>query len=98
MQREACVELLRAEIEFFNPTHILFVTGTDWFQPFRGIFQEVKERGVNHPSRKDSNTFYAELLAAYNAQSGMRSKVVVACRPEMRDKQAYVAQVSKFLK
>ena len=28
MQREACVELLRAEIEFFNPTHILFVTGT----------------------------------------------------------------------
>ena len=28
MQREICVELLRAEIDFFNPTHILFVTGT----------------------------------------------------------------------
>ena len=28
MQREACAQLLRAEIVFFNPTHILFVTGT----------------------------------------------------------------------
>ena len=98
MQREACVELLRAEIEFFNPTHILLVTGTDWFQPFRGIFQEVKERGVNHPPGKDANTVYAELLAAYTTQAGTRCKVVVACRPEIRKKHAYVAQVSKFLR
>lgn len=98
MQREVCVELLHAEIEFFNPTHILFMTGTDWFQPFRGIFQNVTERGVNHPSGKDTNTVYAELFAAYKAQNGTRSKVVVACRPEMRDKQTYVAQVSKFLR
>lgn len=98
MQREVCVELLHAEIEFFNPTHILFMTGTDWFQPFRGIFQNVTERGVNHPPGKDTNTVYAELFAAYKAQNGTRSKVVVACRPEMRDKQTYVAQVSKFLR
>lgn len=74
------------------------MTGTDWFQPFRGILQEVKERGVNHPSGKDANTVYAELLAAYTTQAGTRCTVVVACRPEMRDKQAYVAQVSKFLR
>lgn len=98
MQREVCVELLHAEIEFFNPTHILFMTGTDWFQPFRGMFQEVAELGVNHPSKKDANTVYAELLAAYKAQNGIRSKVIVACRPEMREKHAYVAQVSKFLR
>ena len=98
MQREVCVELLHAEIEFFNPTHILFMTGTDWFQPFRGMFQEVTELGVNHPSKKDANTVYAELLAAYKAQNGIRSKVIVACRPEMREKHAYVAQVSKFLR
>ena len=95
-QEAACVELLRAEIEYFAPTHILFITGTDWFVPFKDIFSNLRFRDCNCASGK--NRIFAEGTAEYRLAGGDICRVVVACRPELRNKEGYTQQVSEYLK
>lgn len=97
MQESVCVELLKAEIEYFDPTHILFVTAQDWFAPFEGLFEDVHLRKPNRPRGVNKNNFFAEGTATYLTEKGTRCKVIIACRPEMRIKGDYVKQVSDFL-
>ena len=46
-QIEVCKKLLKAEIDYFDPTHILMVVGEDWFSDFEEIFYNVNDIGRN---------------------------------------------------
>ena len=91
-QLEACKSILEAEIEYFNPTHILFVTGYEWFEkfkdrfvaPFANVTKNVY-RGVN------KNLSFAE--TSDTTSNGI--KIVVACRPEYRDEDLYVQDITQ---
>ena len=92
-QLTACKKILRAEIESFKPTHILFVTGYEWwFESFKDIFDiefsNIKKNVYRGP---DKNSFFAE--ATGTTPEGIR--IVVSCRPEFRDESLYVEDVTK---
>lgn len=93
IQEKVCIDLLEAEIRYFRPTHILFVTGWDWFEPFKKCFTQVKDIGRNVNKEND---IYVEGTAKYD-KDDLNCNVVVACRPEFRQKEPYVQQVSKYL-
>lgn len=89
IQREACVEILKRELELFRPTHILFTTGFEWFRPFAGLFEDVYDTGRRNVMQgKNKNEVYVEGTASYRG-----AKVVVACRPEWRRGSKYVADI-----
>ena len=90
-QLTACKNILKAEIELFSPTHILFITGYEWwFENFKDIFDinfgNIKK---NEYRGNNKNLFFAET----NALTSDGIKIVVACRPEFRDENLYVKDV-----
>lgn len=96
-QKSACAKLLSAEIEYFNPTHILFITGKDWFMPFADLFSNLKLREASRPIGENKNHIYVEGTADYLLAGGNVCKSIIACRPELRPKEEYVSQVSEFM-
>ena len=91
-QVSACVDILWEEIKLLNPTHILVMSGYDWFRPFEGIFQNVIEsEEKNHLSGRRKNQVYVEGTGVYNIP------VVVTCRPELRSKEKFVEQAVHYL-
>ena len=48
LQTSVCADILVSEIRLFNPTHILFMTGYDWFSPFETHFSRCTRRGKNY--------------------------------------------------
>ena len=95
-QIEVCRELLKEEIEYFKPTHILMVIGEDWFTDFRELFTNINDIGRNINSGKNKNTVFLEKTAEYIKRDGNACKVAVVCRPETRPKEEYVNQVSNY--
>lgn len=93
-QLTACKQILKAEIEVFKPTHIVCITGYQWwFENFADVFNvDFIQNGTNQ-SRGEKNSIYAEAYAM--TDDGI--KVVVSCRPERRDEEAYVRDVIGFL-
>lgn len=85
-EKGACIDILREEIRSFSPTHMLFITGFDWFKDFSGIFDEYSQTGRNISRGKNKNPVYAEGTARMG-----EARAVIMCRPEYRDKDAYVA-------
>lgn len=97
-ERKACIDLLKAEIEYFRPTHIFFATQRDhWFSYFTEIFAHVQSFDTNVFSGDRKNEEYVEAIGTYLYPDGESAKVVVACRPEGRTKDKYVKQVSDYL-
>ena len=90
-QLDACKKILKAEIAYFQPTHILFVTGYEWwFDRFRDLFDaEFCRFGRNAYRGEKKNNDFAE--ASGVTAEGI--KLVVACRPEFRDENLYVNDV-----
>lgn len=88
LQVEVCADILVSEIRLFNPTHILFMTGFDWFSPFETRFSRCIRRGKNYLRGKYKNDVYAEGTAWFDS-----IPVVVSCRPEFRDKQLFVNDI-----
>lgn len=90
LQGEACRKLLKAEIEEFKPTHILFVTGYNaWFENFSNLFDE------NIPfERKPEYNNYVEASGIWHLSDGCKVNIVVAVRPERRNKEGYVNAVT----
>ena len=89
LQRPACIDILKRELELYAPTHILLLTGYDWFAPFSEVFEDVVDTGKRNVMRGASkNEDYVEATARYHD-----AKVVVACRPEQRDKAGFVEAV-----
>lgn len=89
LQRRACIEILEKEIAACEPTHILIMSGYDWFKPFISVFQNTQENREKNVARgKDKNNVFVEGYATYKG-----AKVVIACRPDFREKKDYVAAV-----
>ena len=90
-QLTACKNILKAEIELFSPTHILFITGYEWwFENFKDIFDiDFGNIKKNEYRGNNKNLFFAET----NALTSNGIKIVVACRPEFRDENLYVEDV-----
>jgi hypothetical protein len=93
IQLATCKEILKRELEIYKPSHILAITGFDWFAPFADLFEEVKDSGKRNVLRGvNKNADYVEGTATYGD-----AKVVITCRPEWRDKEAFVsAALSAF--
>lgn len=88
-QQASCKEILRRELEFLKPTHILVISGFDWFQPFAELFHDVTDTGERNVLRGDNkNAIYVEGTASFQ-----NAKVVITCRPEWRDKNGFVDAV-----
>ena len=98
-QLAACTDILRAEIEKFNPTHILFVAGYEWwFEDFSDIFgvgtfdkNKVKK---NEYRGENKNNYFVEASAV--TPDGI--KIVVSCRPEFRDEKLYIDDITNTFK
>ena len=90
-QKEICNEILYREMEMLKPTHILFMTGYDWFEDFVECFEDIKPLGKNRTG-KNKNDVYVEATAKFHGVN-----VVVACRPEYRKKDLYVQSVANML-
>lgn len=93
-QMDICIEILKKELDTLKPTHILFITGYEWFTPFEKIFVKVtecKDKKINRGN--NINSVFVEGTASYGS-----AKVVIACRPEYRKKNDYVQEVINFLK
>lgn len=92
LQRETCIKILQKEIEVYKPTHILFITGWDWVEPFKNIMDQIEEKNPKNicrtTSKKQKNEVYVEGVGKIG-----NTKVIVACRPEGRDETKYVKQI-----
>jgi len=93
LQLGVCKELLKTEIEEFKPTHILFVTGySGWFENFNNLMGEE----ILFDRKAEYNN-YVEASGTWYLSDGKCASIVVAVRPERRNKDGYVeAVVSAF--
>lgn len=96
-QLDICREILEAEIEAYKPTHILLITDYDkWFAnegyDFSEIFEEKNRIGSNYKNK----FIYVEGTARYRFGEKM-IPVVVSCRPERRNEEAFVKAVAGAL-
>lgn len=93
LQLATCREILKREMKIYKPSHILAITGFDWFAPFASLFENVQDTGKRNILRgANKNSDYVEGTATYGD-----AKVVITCRPEWRDKEAFVsAALSAF--
>ena len=93
IQIPVSIEILRYEIQHYLPTHILFVTGAEWFKPFSTICDSFEFLGNNVSRGKNKNNIYVEGKGRIG-----RAKVVVTCRPEYRPKDDFVNAVVESFK
>lgn len=91
-QLNACKKILQAEIEKFKPTHILFITGYEWwFESFKDIFDvDFYNIKKNEYRGEKKNRVFAEASLILDD----KTKIVVACRPECRDENLYINDVA----
>ena len=85
--------LLQTEIEYYNPTHILFVTGWDgWFNMPRKpkYCLESDELFLENIEKEDKVVCAVQGSGMYKD-----SRVVVTCRPERYKKACFVSDVKK---
>lgn len=92
-QFAACRDILDAEIRAYKPTHILFITGYEWWYAdpicdFSTLFENNKRLNSNKPDR----TIFVEGTAEYR-NNNMIIPVVISCRPERKDEKAFAAEV-----
>lgn len=86
IQREACISILKEEIKAFSPTHLLFITGKDWWVEFNSsnLFCDVDKNCLPEG--------FIEATAYYQSDNN-RIPVVVSCRPERKKEQHFVNEV-----
>ena len=92
-QIEICRDILIREIENYEPTHILFVTGWNyWFHSkvlgVDKLFDDCKFIAENNKKNK----VYVEGTAVYR-KNNLDIPVIVACRPETRCESEYIKSI-----
>ena len=93
-QRELAVQILKKEIDILKPKYIIFVTGYDFTTwSWRNNTAENTFKKEFNLQPTDAFGDYVEGYAIYNG-----SKIVVACRPEMKSVTAWVDGVLTALK
>lgn len=93
-QIEICRDILEKEIDTYKPTHILFITGYDWW-----FYDKKKVYGVQELFSDCTavNNLFALGTARFR-KDGLDIPVVIASRPERRKESAYVDAVVNALK
>lgn len=98
-QISLCRRILQREIEAYRPTHILCITGFEWwFKDYDNnvgiaeLFSDINFLGRNTGINKQ----YVEATATYVFPDGKRSPVVVTCRPEARPEIEFIAQTVEY--
>ena len=87
-QLNACKKILKNEIDIIMPTHILMMVGLDWIKEFKELFTDIHVFGRNINRGRNKNDIFVEATAKYRG-----IPVVIACRPERRNKELYVKSV-----
>lgn len=90
VQASACIDILLAEIEELNPTHILMMVGDKWLKWKKGDFTRIFTSGFCniHEEKSEKNT-----AIVCRTFGGDKKKVVVTNRPERKNKEAFVNAV-----
>ena len=93
-QIEICRDILEKEINTYKPTHILFITGYDWW-----FYDKKKVYGIQELFSDCTavNNLFALGTARFR-KDGLDIPVVIASRPERRKESAYVDAVVNALK
>lgn len=68
------------------------ITGSDWFEPFSGIFSDDEKIGVNKYKENEKNDIYVERTARYKGED-FESDCIITCRPEYRGKADFINDV-----
>ncbi len=84
LQRNGCIEHLKMEIEFFQPTRLLFLTGYSWVEPFISAISEKNLTTANHS--------YVEKFGQIN-YGAKSSEVVIASHPQGKNEKKWVSEV-----
>ena len=92
-QLTACQEILKHELEFYKPTHILVITGwRGWFcddvYNFSNLFSNCRYIGSNSEDR----AIYVEGVAQFALMDGTSVPAIITCRPEFRNEDLFVEQ------
>lgn len=92
IQKTECIDMLKSEIEYYNPTHILALTGWKWWME---DFKEVLTGGysvigTNVLRGASKNKVYLEAVGKVG-----NIPVAIACRPEWRPKDKYLEDILK---
>ena len=77
-----CMDILKAEIDFFRPEHIVFVTGTSHFRPVDLGDSYVPIFSLDNDPHK--NAFDVTGKGYYTDSTGRKVKVVFTTRIELR--------------
>ncbi len=91
-QQDFCRRILEDEICYLKPRRILMITGSDWFEPFSGIFSDDEKIGVNKYKENEKNDIYVERTARYKGED-FESDCIITCRPEYRGKADFINDV-----
>ena len=75
-----CLDILKAEIEFFRPNHIVFVTGVHYFLP-KGLGENFE---AVFSLEEDPSIFDVISKGFYTDKSGRKIKVVAVNRPDIK--------------
>ena len=95
-QMDACRKILKAEIEAYKPSHILFITGYEWW-----FYDKTNKCGISnlfdyltfYGNNSRCNDIYVEGSAYYTLNDGTSIPVVITCRPETRPEDKFTSQV-----
>lgn len=77
-QLSACAKILQGEIELYQPTHILFLTGWEWwFEDFKHIFPDVTQVGQPGDYVRGAGTYQgAKVVVAVHPQGKPETEIV----------------------
>ncbi len=93
LQQLICRNLLKEEIEFYKPTHILLVTDWNWIADYKeNSFLSVF---LTHEKTEDR---YVVGTAWYECCNGVKIPVVITCRPEGNNETAFVNDVLEYFR
>lgn len=86
MTIDHCVNILRQEISYLRPTHIVFVTGSWWYEP-EGIdenaFKNITGIGISEEESKDKNKEDTIILGRGISENfHFKPKIVITKRPD----------------
>lgn len=93
-QLSACKEILEAEIHAYNPTHILIISGYNWYACEGYDFSTIFSNNEYHGSYTKDSKIYVEGKATYQFNN-ISIPVVITCRPEGKNESNFVTEVLK---
>lgn len=97
IQFDACFNILKNEIKLLKPTHILFATGSWWFEKFKLEFENMSDDISFRYQELAQESSLVEAVGSFTYSNGTLCKFVVAPHPQGKGKR-YIEDVFKKLK